>query len=240
MSKNQNYLSLKKLSQQLGLDLFGIADVSGIKKYFILSERSLTGLEKAVSLGVRLSAAILAEIEKAPTRLYFHHYRSINMFLDQAALHIANYIQRKGYRALPIPASQILDWQNQKAHLSHKQIGYLAGLGWFGRNNLLVNKKLGCQFRLVTILTDMPLKTDQPKKEDCGDCRICVKMCPAGAIKDNSLDFDHIRCFEKLKEFQKQHLVDQYICGVCVSACRVKGVGYERKNPLQHEQCRFC
>jgi epoxyqueuosine reductase QueG len=144
------------------------------------------------------------------------------MLLDQAALQVANYLQRKGYQALPVPASQILDWQNQKAHLSHKKIGYLAGLGWIGRNNLLVNKKFGCQFRLVTILTDMPLKTDRATKEDCGNCRICIKMCPAVAIQENSRDFDHIRCFEKLKEFQKQHLVDQYICGVCVSACRAK------------------
>ncbi len=220
MPKNKNYQSLKKFSLGLSLDLFGVADISGIKKDFMLSARSLEGLDKAISLGARLSAAILAEIEKVPTRLYFHHYRSVNMLLDQAALEVSNYIQRKGFRALPIPASQILDWHNQKAHLSHKKIGYLAGLGWIGRNNLLVNKKLGCQFRLVTILTDIPLKTGRATKEDCGNCRICVKMCPAAAIQESSTDFDHLRCFEKLKEFQKQHLVDQYICGVCVNACR--------------------
>ena len=222
MPKNQNYQNLKKFSLSLELDLFGVADVSGIKEEFVLSQNSLRGLNRGISLGVRLSAEILSEIENAPTKLYFHHYRSINIFLDQAALRIANYIQRKGLRALPIPASQILDWQAQKAHLSHKKVGYLAGLGWLGRNNLLVNKKLGCQFRLVTILTDMPLPPDRPIKEDCGACSVCIKICPSGAIKDKSVDFDHLACFEKLKEFQKQRLVDQYICGVCVSACRGK------------------
>jgi epoxyqueuosine reductase QueG len=123
---------------------------------------------------------------------------------------------------MPIPASQIVDWQNQKAHLSHKDLGYLAGLGWIGRNNLLVNKHLGSQFRLASILTDMPLRIDKPTKEDCRECKLCVNMCPAGAIKKNPVDFDHIKCFEKLKEFQKQRLVDQYICGVCVNACRGK------------------
>ena len=220
MPKNKNYLSLKNLSSRLGLDLFGVADISGIKNEFLLSGRSLAGLKRAISQGVRLSSSILSEIEDAPTRLYFHHYRSVNIFLDQAALQVCNYIQRKGYHALPIPASQILDWHNQKAHLSHKKIGYLAGLGWIGRNNLLVNKKFGSQFRLVTILTDMPLSIDKPLKEDCGRCRACVKICPAVAIKEDSAGFDHLRCFEKLQEFQRQRLVDQYICGVCVNACR--------------------
>jgi epoxyqueuosine reductase QueG len=132
---------------------------------------------------------------------------------------VCNYIQKIGYSALPIPASQILDWQSQKAHLSHKKIGVLAGLGWIGRNNLLVNKKLGSQFRLVSILTDMPLKTDKPTKDNCGVCRACIEICPPAAIKEKIQDFDYLKCFEKLKEFQKQRLVDQYICGVCVNAC---------------------
>ncbi|MFH0913590.1 MAG: hypothetical protein V1884_04860, partial [Candidatus Omnitrophota bacterium] len=202
------------------IDLFGVADISQIKDDFALSKKVLEKLDKAICLGVRLSASILEEIQDAPTRLYFHHYRTANAFLDQAALKMCNHIQKKGYSALPIPASVIVDWQNQKAHLSHKRLGVLAGLGWIGRNNLLVNNELGSQFRLVSILTDMPLKVDKALKRDCGKCRLCITACPALAIKDNSLDFDHAKCLEKLKEFQKRHLVDQYICGVCVNACR--------------------
>ena len=222
MDKNKNYLNLKKFCQSLGIDLFGVADISKIKNEFQISSRILEKLDKAICLGARLSQGILEEIEKAPTRLYFHHYRTVNTFLDQAALKTCNYIQKKDYLALPIPASQIIDWQSQKAHLSHKKLGYLAGLGWIGRNNLLVNKKLGSQFRLVSILTNMSLKVDKPVEKGCGDCRLCVKICPAGAINTQPQEFDHIRCFEKLKEFQKQHLVDQYVCGICVRFCRGK------------------
>jgi len=223
MQNHKNYSALKKLSAEAGLDLFGVADIKNIKKNFRISPQILEKLDKAICLGVRLSGSILEEISQAPTRLYFHHYRTANAFMDQAALKITNYIQKKGFLALPIPASQILDWENQSAHLSHKELGVLAGLGWIGRNNLLVNPALGSQFRLVSILTDMPLKMDKPLKRDCRDCRLCVEICPSQAIKENPLDFDHIRCFEKLKEFQKQRLVDQYVCGVCVNAC--KGAG---------------
>lgn len=217
-----NYSLLKKFANIQGIELFGVADIEKIKSTFSVSEKLLLKLDKAVCLGMRLSASVLDEISSAPTRLYFHHYRTVNASLDQAALKVANFIQAKGFMALPIPASIILDWENQKAHLSHKQLGVLAGLGWIGRNNLLVNKELGSQFRLATILTNMPLKLDKPVKEDCGACHLCVKMCPAAAIKENPVDFEHIQCFEKLKEFQKQRLVDQYICGVCVNVCKGK------------------
>jgi epoxyqueuosine reductase len=219
MDKNKNYLLLKKFCLSQGIDLFGVASISSIKKEFLLPEKLLVRLDKGGCLGVRLSRSILSEIENSPTRLYFHHYRTVNAFLDQTAVKICNYIQKKGYSALPIPASIILDWENQKAHLSHKKIGYLAGLGWIGRNNLLVNKNLGSQFRLATILTDAPLKIDKPSKDSCGTCRLCISVCPAQAIKESALEFDYNRCFEKLKEFQKQKLVDQYICGVCVKVC---------------------
>lgn len=220
MDKNKEYLGLKRFCLGLGADLFGVADIRAIRKDFALPRSLSEKFDRAVCLGVRLAGGILEEIENAPTKLYFHHYRTVNNFLDQEALKICNYIQRKGYAALPIPASQILDWQSQKAHLSHKKIGSLAGLGWIGRNNLLVNKKLGSNFRIVSVLTDMPLKIDRPVKQDCGDCRLCIKVCPAGAIKERPEQFDHIKCFEKLKEFQKQRLVDQYICGICLKACR--------------------
>lgn len=219
MDKKRNYLTLKKFCQGLGISLFGVADISKIKSDFKLSPGVLAGFDRAVSLGVRLSQGVLKEVEDAPTRLYFHHYRTVNVYLDQSALRLSGFIQDKGFMAVPIPTSQILDWQNQTAHLSHKRIACLAGLGWIGRNNLLVNKKFGSQVRLVSVLTDLPLKIDNPLKENCGECLRCLDSCPAEAIKKDVAEFEYKKCFEKLKEFQRQRLVDQYICGVCVNVC---------------------
>lgn len=216
---DRNYSALNKFAKLNGADLFGVADIRPIRDKFLITPQVAKKFDRAVCLGVRLSAGILSEIEGAPTRLYFHHYRAVNICLDQLALRIGNYIQDKGYLSLPIPASIIVDWEKQTAHLSHKEIGVLAGLGWIGRNNLLVNKGLGSRFRLATILTDMPLKTDRPVKFGCSECMACVKICPAGAINKEPAEFDHLKCFEKLKQFQKQKLVDQYVCGVCLHAC---------------------
>jgi len=230
MNKNTNYSSLKKFCQEHGASLFGVADISKIKDNFAISSKVLGKLDTAVCLGVRLSGSVLEEIESAPTRLYFHHYRTLNVFLDQLSLRVANYIQSKGCQAMPIPASQIVDWQKQTAHLSHRHVAVLAGLGWNGRSNLLINKDLGSQFRLSTILTDMPLKLDKATKDSCGKCRLCVEICPAGAIKETPLEFQREICLDKLKEFQKQRLVDQFICGVCVNVCRGKKKPFRAKS----------
>jgi epoxyqueuosine reductase QueG len=223
MDENKNYSALKKTCLKEGLDLFGVADISEIKNEFKISPKTLQNLDKAICLGLRLSQAILSEMEQKPTKLYFHHYKIINSFLDQAALKLGNIIQKKGYSALPIPATQIIDWEKNTAHLSHRRLGVLAGLGWIGRNNLLVNEELGSQFRLVSILTDMPLAIDKPSKKDCGNCRLCVKICPCGAIQESSADFDYKKCFDQLKSFQTQRQVEQFVCGVCVNMCRGKG-----------------
>ncbi len=219
MPKLDNYNKLKKFCIDWGADLFGVADVAGEWKNFALKQEALRGINSAVSLGARLSSAVLSEIGDHPTKLYFHHYRAVNAFLDQLALRVSNFIQSLGARALPIPASQILDWQAQTAHLSHKRIAVLAGLGWIGRNNLLVNKKLGSRLRLITILTDLPLKVDKAVKDGCGNCYSCLSVCPAKSIKEKQEDFDHLGCFACLKEFQKKRIVEQFICGVCVNAC---------------------
>ncbi len=202
-----------------GLSLFGVADIAGIREEFSLGKKLREKFDWGISLGKRLLDAVLEDIKDRPTRLYFHHYRQLNFFLDRAAFLLSSYIQESGFQALPIPASQIIDWEKQRAHLSHKKVGYLAGLGFIGRNNLLVNPELGAKFRLVTVLTDMPLEADKPLEGDCGTCLKCLEPCPAQAIKEKREEFDHRACFEKLKEFRKMGLVGQHICGVCVKAC---------------------
>ncbi|HAJ57247.1 MAG TPA: hypothetical protein DCL35_05700 [Candidatus Omnitrophica bacterium] len=218
-SEDKNYAELKGFAGAHGAGLFGVADISGVKGEFELSGSVKSIVDRAVCFGVGLSSLVLSEIETQPTKLYFHHYRTANMFLDQLAFAVAAWIEKKGFSALPVAASQITDWHAQKAHLSHKKIGHLAGLGWIGRNNLLVSKEFGAQFRLTTVLTDMDLKSDVPVGDGCGGCFSCVEACPAGAIQEAQKDFKHLVCFERLKGFQRQNIVGQFICGICVKAC---------------------
>ena len=220
-SNESDYGRLKEESERWGGDLWGVADLSQTYPVtYDLDEKLLGELPFGISIGIRLAEAVLDSIEDHPNPLYLHHYRQANYILDRIAFHVAALIQRMGRRALPIAASQTIDWERQRGHLSHKGLARVAGLGWLGRNNLIVHPDYGARIRLVSILTDLPLQTDGPVKSACGQCRQCISVCPAGAIKEDVKDFDHLGCFEKLKEFRKKHNIGHYICGVCIKACR--------------------
>lgn len=221
MSERQNTEKMKALCVQWGASLFGVAALRSFKKDGILLPPTLIDqLSFGISVGYHLSDAILEGIENQPTSLYFHHYQRGNILLDTIGLIVTSAIQDLGYQAMPIPASQIVDWKNQRGHLSHKHVAKAAGLGWIGRNNLLVNEKFGSRVRLVTILTDLPLVINSPSLKDCGSCRDCLSVCPAGAIAERQENFDHLRCYEQLRTFAKALRFSHNICGVCVKACR--------------------
>jgi epoxyqueuosine reductase QueG len=220
MQAEKNTVCIKALATEMGFSLCGVADITDVRKEFRLDLDFVSRFDRAISLAKRLLDPIIEGIKDRPTLLYFHHYRQLNFFLDRGAFLLSSHIQDQGFKALPIPASQIIDWDKQRSHVSHKIVGGLAGLGWIGRNNLLVNPQLGSRHRLVTILTDMPLEPDEAQERDCEKCLACLATCPAQAIKEDKDDFDHWACFDKLKEFRRQGVVGQYICGVCIKACK--------------------
>ncbi len=220
-NSQENAEKLKTLCRRWGGSLFGVADLRSFKKEdFLLPSSLIDQLPYAISVGFHLSDAVLEEVENQPTPLYFHHYQRTNILLDTLGLIVTSTIQDLGYQAMPIAASQLVDWKTQRAHLSHKHVARAAGLGWIGRNNLLVNEQFGSRIRLVTILTGIPLIVSPPSVRDCGSCLDCVPVCPAGAIKERQKDFDHLRCYEQLRTFAKTLHFSHNICGVCVKACR--------------------
>ncbi len=214
---------LKNFALKEGASLFGVAETSAVKdKFHLLSPKALQGLERAILVAFHLSDRVLEDVVEGPTKLYFFHYQRVNMLLDELALKINNFIQSKGWEALPIPASQLVDWEKQLAHISHKHVAVQAGIGWIGRNNLLISPQFGARVRLITVLTNMPLQADQPAVFGCGDCYACLTSCPSQSIKKDPKDFDHIGCYHQIKALVKAAGISQNICGLCVKACRGK------------------
>ncbi|MGB9920720.1 MAG: 4Fe-4S double cluster binding domain-containing protein [Moorellales bacterium] len=211
---------LEEWVRRQGIDLWGVADLEGQSLPFCqLAPELVASFPRAVSLAVRVSPMVLSTVADGPNLLYYHHYRQLNFWLDRLALALARQLEAWGGRALALPASQVVDWEEQRGHLCHRRVAQLAGLGWRGRNNLLVTPRYGSQVRLVSVLTDLLLPADRPLDRDCGHCRRCLSVCPAGAIKEDPADFDHRACFEQLKTFGRERRIGQYICGICVRAC---------------------
>ncbi len=228
----ENLRMLRKASRHTGIDILSSARVDDeCRSRFDESIRDISiGLDNAVVIGIRLSGPVLETVKTAPTWTYYHHYRMVNFALDQAALFIAGECRRNGYRALPIPASQILDWNRLRGHLSHREMAERAGMGWRGRNNLLVNGDFGAQVRLATILTGMPLPVRgiSGGPEGCGECRSCISVCPVGAIGEGPEEFGLDRCAAQLRRFSKSEKLNTMICGLCVKVCN-GGSGAEGK-----------
>lgn len=212
----------KDLFLEIDVEAVGVADLSLYQREILGLPADVPGMyTRAVCFGLAVSKSVLDTLIDGPTLLYLHHYRQVNYRLDMAAYLLAREIEKQGYKALPFPASQLIDWQNQKGHISHKRVGEIAGLGWIGRNNLLVHPKYGSQMRYNTVFTDMPLEPTAPDPQfGCGSCRRCITACPAGAIAEEPGDFDHHGCFAMLKQFRNQRNVGQYICGLCVKVCK--------------------
>jgi epoxyqueuosine reductase len=210
---------LRGLAFREGAVLFGIADIGPIRNRFLLSAEETAGMTCGISMAVALSSPVLMGIVDHPTLLYKWHYQQANNLLDKMAFRLYAEIAAAGHRALPIPASQIVDWSGHKGHVSHRAVAELAGLGWRGRNNLVVNGTHGSAIRLVTLLTDMPLIPDSPVSTGCGSCMACVKLCPAGALGTEAGEYRLDLCHAKLTEFSKERGIGVHICGVCVKAC---------------------
>ncbi len=215
----------------LGADFFGVADMAPFRETRSIPPGLADRFPRAISLGVALSREIIEDLEDGPTPHYSRHYATANALLDQIAFRLSGHIQRNGGRAMPVPASQILDEKDWLGAISHKAVARMAGLGWQGKSLLLINPEVGPRIRLVTVLTDLDLPPDQPLPNRCGKCTACADACPAGAIKgtpfgggyaDRAEAWDAGRCTDLLiNDFGKRPGVDPLICGICIKACPV-------------------
>jgi epoxyqueuosine reductase QueG len=221
--------AVKERAAGWGADLVGIADLKRLKGLPV-TPVDLTGpFTRALSIAVALPAAVFDQIQDRPTPLYLAVYQTANRLLDEIAFRTASFLQKDGYQSLPIPASQLLDKTNWCGALSHKAVGLAAGLGWQGKNLLLINPHYGSRIRLATVLTDAPLLNDSPAKNRCRTCDRCREACPAGAIKgvntayhyDSREDAMHFsRCVNKVVgEFAAMPEIGVPICGVCIKVC---------------------
>ena len=212
--------NLKELTKSLGADLVGFCTLPASPL------QELPSHKYAVSIGVKLSDAVLKTIDGAPSFVYFQHYRTANALLDQIAFRLSREIEKAGYSALPIAASQSLGKNNPyRGVLPHKNVAVLSGLGFVGKSGLFLSSEYGSKVRLATVITDMPLKNELPIIENgCGECTLCRKACPAGAIYGTTPTTDGERNFdaEKCSKYMKEHFQDigrGSVCGVCIKVC---------------------
>jgi len=107
-----------------------------------------------------------------------------------------------------------------------KELGRLAGLGFRGRNTLLMSEELGSYFFIGGVALDFPLEPDAPAAGSCGACRLCEAACPTGALKDGALvaglclSYWTTQAKEKIPpELAAKTSGFAYGCDLCQEAC---------------------
>ncbi|SNX55081.1 4Fe-4S double cluster binding domain-containing protein [Thermoanaerobacterium sp. RBIITD] len=206
---------------------WGASDIGFSDLIDVLPE-SLKDLRYGITVIVKLSNRIIDEISDKPTYTYFHHYRSVNTLIDQITLRAVLMLEEWGYNALAVPASQsIKELGEYRGLFQHKTAATKAGLGWIGKNGLLITEKYGPRVRLGTILTDMKLSSGTPIEiSKCGNCNLCVRNCPAMALYGKTWKAGMLRneivdaraCSEYMNKKFK-HIGRGSVCGICIKVC---------------------
>lgn len=184
-----------------------------------------SALSSAITIVLRLSDAVIDSVAKGPNHTYFHHYRTVNAYLDRLALRAGLFLTQAGGRYVCVPASQSIEAFS--GLFSHKEAAVKAGLGTIGKSALFLSERFGPRVRLATVLTDLDVSAGfrpLPEHSPCENCNICTKACPAMAISGKSFAvgglhmIDRNACSTHMKQAY-QKIGRGVVCGICVSVC---------------------
>ncbi len=113
-----------------------------------------------------------------------------------------------------------------------------SGLGWIGKNSMLINKERGSDFFLAELIIDLRLEYDSPIKDYCGTCTKCIDSCPTDAILPQRR-IDSKKCISYLTiELKDEQLPSEYEgkmgnwmfgCDICQDVCPWNRFGIQNK-----------
>ncbi len=101
--------------------------------------------------------------------------------------------------------------------VSHRAIAEKAGLGWRGKNQLVIHERFSCAIRFASVIVDIPLKYGSTIEGKCGECTACEDVCTF--IKNRSQLKDYRENCRRYILFLKSKGITKDICGKCIKAC---------------------
>ncbi len=211
---------LTKLEQQLrkkafkwGADLIGFAPIERFNKFATKNQpqASLKDARTVIVIGMHMVDPALDlwihpdewKQQGKPSRAWEDE------ILRGVAYRLVLFLERAGYRSEVVP---------YEPSLYLKEAGYYAGLGAFGKNNLLINPSYGPNIRLRA-LTTVASFTPSPliNKDFCGNCSRCIKACPPNALENG---YNKEKCLSYASN-QIDYLTSKAVvwCVKCITSC---------------------
>lgn len=238
--------TVKKKAAEIGIDVCRITDGGELKKEReILKKRSqgkywpqpftnqdLEQLTRPALHFKNLESIIVAAVSynnQAESRLLSNYITDLDYH---------NYLRTKLAKLVEKLKAAVKEDFNYKifvdtAPFLERALARRAGVGFIGKNTTLINPEYGSYLFLGEIFTDLKMKKDEPLNLDCGSCRICLKNCEGGALKEEYLlaADDCISYLTQKKGLLKKAKIDQigshiWGCDVCQNCCP-----YNHKKP---------
>ncbi len=241
---------IKQAALSLGFDLVGITDAANPGSYplyqawvesghhaemaYLSSERALShradlqkvlpGCQSVLVLAKKVNPSIPIKEEKehrGKIASYAwnldYHDTFIPLLKDLAR-------QIEAIAGKPVNARYYTD----TGPILERELAARAGLGWIGKNSMLINPEIGSFFLISEILLDLPLEPDKSSITDhCGSCTACIDACPTGCILPNRT-IDSRRCLSYLSIELKgeiprelRPMMKEWVfgCDICQQAC---------------------
>ena len=147
---------------------------------------------------------------RLPRYAWFDAYAELREKLDELGRRLGG-----AYRVL-VDANQHVD----------REAAARSGVGFYGKNTLLITRRHGSWVVLGTLISDRELEPTSPLDADCGDCRLCIDACPTGAL-DEPGTLDSTRCLSYWTqtarpipaEYEERLGVQVYGCDICQDVC---------------------
>jgi len=243
---------IKRKALELGFDLIGITDASPLKTEQVemftdwlksgyagqmsYLHRNFEKRTQPAKLLANAQSIICVGLNYKPPK---HNLRPLHFTAPMGK--IANYAQYEDYhpfikRQLHKLTEFIISVTTRdhkfkicvdSVPLAERTLAARAGLGFIGKNRMLINPKLGPQIFLGEIITTLKLPTDKPIKNNCSNCDNCISACPTGALMPDG-QFDANKCINYLTIEYKgrippnlaEKIADRLFgCDDCVLAC---------------------
>lgn len=188
----------------------------------------------------RVDPTLLVPGAKSIISLAYNYY-SPELQHDEHAPRISMYAYGKDYhKVVRKKLKNLFDWMItafgaiegrcfvDSAPILERDWAKRSGLGWVGKNTMLIHPRKGSFFFLAEIVTDLELAYDQPIQDYCGTCTKCIDACPTEAISPSGYIMDGSRCISYLTIELKNQIpetfrgqMDNWMfgCDICQRVC---------------------
>ena len=224
--KKKNTKFIKDESKRLGFSSCGISkarflseEADNFEKWLTKGyQGSMSYLEK--NIDKRLDPRLLVPGSKSVISLSYNYFPPKKL-IEENNFIISKYAYGKDYhKVLKKKLKKLFASIREKigkiegrvfvdsAPIHERAWAKLSGLGWVGKNSLLINKNKGSYFFLAEIICDLELEYDEPILNRCGSCTRCIDACPTDAITEAQI-IDAKKCISYLTIENKENIPEE-------------------------------